>query len=57
MPPVLISNGKLCLILCVTGLIVRGNYGKCLMQLIEVQIGDYLEEDDIVRLTDKYGRI
>ncbi len=33
------------------------NNGKCLMQLIEVQIGDYLEEDDIVRLTDKYGRI
>ena len=26
------------------------------MQLIEVQIGDYLEEDDIVRLEDDYGR-
>ena len=27
------------------------------MQLIEVQVGDYLGEDDIVRLDDKYGRI
>ena len=33
------------------------NKGQIVMQLIEVQIGDYLEEDDIVRLTDKYGRI
>ena len=28
-----------------------------LLQLIEVQVGDYLEEDDIVRLEDRYGRI
>ena len=28
-----------------------------LMQLIEVQVGDYLEEDDIVRLEDRYGRV
>ena len=34
-----------------------GNEGKIVMQLIEVQIGDYLGEDDIVRLEDKYGRI
>ena len=26
------------------------------MVLIEVQCGDYLEEDDIVRLVDTYGR-
>jgi len=32
------------------------NEGLKLMQLIEVQIGDYLEEDDIVRLEDRYGR-
>ena len=25
--------------------------------IIEVQTGDYLEEDDIVRLQDEYGRI
>jgi len=24
--------------------------------LIEVQVGSYLGEDDIVRLTDEYGR-
>ena len=28
------------------------NEGEELMQLIEVQVGDYLEEDDIVRLED-----
>ena len=32
------------------------NEGEELLQLIEVQIGDYLEEDDIVRLEDRYGR-
>ena len=32
------------------------NEGEELMQIIEVQIGDYLEEDDIVRLQDRYGR-
>ena len=32
------------------------NEGKELMQLIEVQVGDYLGEDDIVRLEDRYGR-
>ena len=32
------------------------NEGEELMQLIEVQGGDYLGEDDIVRLEDRYGR-
>ena len=32
------------------------NEGEELMQLIEVQLGDYLGEDDIVRLEDRYGR-
>jgi len=32
------------------------NPGEELLQIIEVQIGDYLGEDDIVRFEDKYGR-
>ena len=32
------------------------NEGEELMELIEVQVGDYLREDDIVRLEDRYGR-
>lgn len=32
------------------------NPGKVPLHLIEVQIGDYIEEDDIVRLDDVYGR-
>ncbi|MGE5145797.1 MAG: mannose-1-phosphate guanylyltransferase/mannose-6-phosphate isomerase, partial [Candidatus Eiseniibacteriota bacterium] len=32
------------------------NVGKDLLELIEVQSGDYLGEDDIVRLEDTYGR-
>jgi mannose-1-phosphate guanylyltransferase/mannose-6-phosphate isomerase len=32
------------------------NPGSELLEIIEVQIGDYLGEDDIVRLEDKYGR-
>ena len=32
------------------------NEGQELMQLIEVQLGDYLGEDDIVRLEARYGR-
>ena len=28
-----------------------------LMQLIEVQLGSYLGEDDIVRIEDNYGRV
>ena len=33
------------------------NNEDSVMQLIEVQIGSYLGEDDIVRLEDKYGRL
>lgn len=33
------------------------NPGKMLLKLIEVQSGDYLGEDDIVRFEDNYGRI
>ncbi len=32
------------------------NPGRMLLELIEVQTGSYLEEDDIVRLLDEYGR-
>ena len=33
------------------------NKGRVLLQLIEVQIGDYLDEDDIERFEDTYGRV
>lgn len=32
------------------------NPGKVLLELIEVQTGSYLGEDDIVRIQDRYGR-
>jgi mannose-1-phosphate guanylyltransferase/mannose-6-phosphate isomerase len=32
------------------------NPGTDLLEIIEVQVGDYLGEDDIVRLEDRYGR-
>ena len=32
------------------------NPGKVDLELIEVQTGSYLGEDDIVRIEDKYGR-
>jgi mannose-1-phosphate guanylyltransferase len=32
------------------------NPGKISLELIEVQVGSYLGEDDIVRLQDRYGR-
>ena len=32
------------------------NTGDVNMEIIETQIGDYLEEDDIVRIEDDYGR-
>jgi mannose-1-phosphate guanylyltransferase / mannose-6-phosphate isomerase len=32
------------------------NVGRLPLELIEVQCGDYLGEDDIVRFNDKYGR-
>ena len=33
------------------------NPGKLPLLVIEVQSGAYLEEDDIVRLADSYGRV
>ena len=32
------------------------NPGKIPLELIEVQVGSYVGEDDIVRLDDVYGR-
>jgi mannose-1-phosphate guanylyltransferase len=32
------------------------NPGKIALELIEVQVGSYLGEDDIVRFEDRYGR-
>ena len=32
------------------------NHTTDFLEIIEVQIGDYLFEDDIVRLEDRYGR-
>jgi mannose-1-phosphate guanylyltransferase/mannose-6-phosphate isomerase len=32
------------------------NPGKIPLELIEVQAGSYLGEDDIVRISDEYGR-
>ena len=32
------------------------NCGKVDLELIEVQSGTYLEEDDIIRFEDRYGR-
>ena len=34
-----------------------GNSGKIPLEVIEVQIGEYLEEDDIVRFSDDYNRV
>ena len=33
------------------------NRGKIPLELIEVQTGSYLGEDDIVRFEDQYGRV
>jgi mannose-1-phosphate guanylyltransferase/mannose-6-phosphate isomerase len=33
------------------------NRGRIPLQLIEVQVGEYLEEDDIERFDDNYGRV
>ena len=33
------------------------NPGKMTLELIEVQSGDYIVEDDIVRIEDRYGRV
>jgi len=32
------------------------NVGESVLEIIEVQMGDYLEEDDILRFDDEYGR-
>ena len=32
------------------------NPGKEVLEIVEVQIGSYLGEDDIIRYSDKYGR-
>lgn len=32
------------------------NLGKFLLEIIEIQSGEYLGEDDIVRFEDIYGR-
>jgi mannose-1-phosphate guanylyltransferase/mannose-6-phosphate isomerase len=32
------------------------NPGKIPLEVIEVQVGEYVEEDDIVRFDDVYGR-
>ena len=32
------------------------NPGKILLELIEVQTGSYLGEDDIIRVEDEFGR-
>ena len=33
------------------------NVGKTMLEMIEVQSGSYLGEDDIVRFDDVYGRV
>ena len=33
------------------------NPGKVVLEVIETQIGEYLEEDDIVRFDDEFGRV
>ncbi len=33
------------------------NHGEADLEIVEVQTGDYLGEDDIVRFEDQYGRI
>ena len=33
------------------------NTGKVTLELIEIQLGSYLGEDDLVRIEDQYGRV
>ena len=33
------------------------NYGDIKLQIIEIQTGSYISEDDIERFDDKYGRL
>jgi mannose-1-phosphate guanylyltransferase/mannose-6-phosphate isomerase len=57
-------NGEKKLIMCgestfvTNGMVHRlKNPGIIPLEVIEVQIGEYLEEDDIVRIDDEYGRV
>ena len=34
-----------------------GNAGKYMLEIVEVQVGEHLSEDDIVRFEDLYGRL
>jgi mannose-1-phosphate guanylyltransferase len=60
-----VTNGEQTLLLCENqstyipvGVIhALENPGKILLELIEVQSGTYLGEDDIVRFSDRYGRV
>ncbi len=36
---------------------IAENPGKIPLDLIEVRSGSYLEEDDVVRFADRYGRV
>lgn len=40
-----------------TAVYAQENPGKADLELIEVQSGSYLGEDDIVRFEDRYGRV
>jgi mannose-6-phosphate isomerase-like protein (cupin superfamily) len=33
------------------------NQTDALVEILEVQMGDFLSEDDIIRLQDDYGRV
>jgi mannose-1-phosphate guanylyltransferase/mannose-6-phosphate isomerase len=33
------------------------NPGKLTLEIIEVQLGEYVEEDDIISYDDEYGRV
>ena len=60
-----VTNGEETLLLCENqstyipvGVIhALENPGKIPLELIEVQSGTYLGEDDIVRFSDRYGRV
>ncbi len=35
----------------------KNKFGHYMVDLIEVRSGSYLEEDDIIRFQDRYGRV
>lgn len=41
----------------ITAVYAQETPGKADLELIEVQSGSYLGEDDIVRFEDRYGRV